>query len=60
MKKNQDNDYFDSILNGKDNKGYKKSNKKFYYNKYNSNYDYNNNDYYNNKKYYYIIYKKNE
>jgi len=54
MKKNQDNDYFDSILNGKDNKGYKKSKKKYYYNKYNSNYDYNNNDYYNynNKNYY--------
>ena len=25
MRKNQDNDYFDSILNGKDNKGYKKT-----------------------------------
>ena len=54
MRKNQDNDYFDSILNGNDKKGHRKSNKKYYYNKYNTNYDYNNNDYYNynNRNYY--------
>ena len=44
-RKNQDNDYFDSILNGKDMKSNKKYQKKNYqYNKYN-NYDYNYNNY---------------